>query len=80
MCADQKKRERKKKSMSWIIQWLGSTPKVSALWPLGQEVKGSAVDAGINGADMFWSSSQSDCERGIKLALDFKSDARAARF
>lgn len=63
MCADQKKRERKKetrgkirgknKSMSWIIQWLGCTPKVSALWPLWQEVKGRAVAAGINEADMF---------------------------
>lgn len=39
--------------MSWIIQWLGCTPKVSALWPLWQEVKGRAVAAGINEADMF---------------------------
>lgn len=49
MCADQKKgRQGGKirggnKSMSWIIQWLGCTPKVSVLWPLWQEVKGSAT-------------------------------------
>lgn len=77
MCADQKKKKRdkgknkgKNKSMSWIIQWLGCTPKVSALWPLWQEVKGSAAAAGINGADMFRSGPESEWQR--KLTRDVK--------
>lgn len=78
MCADQKKRrdkgknKGKNKSMSWIIQWPGCTPKVAALWPLWQEVKGSAVAAGINGADMFRSAPQSVCEWQRKLTQDVK--------
>lgn len=48
--------------MSWIIQGMGCTPKVSALWPLWREVKGSAAAAGINGADMFRSGPECVCE------------------
>ena len=69
---DKGKNKGKNKSMSWIIQWLGCTPKVTALWPLWQEVKGSAVAAGINGADMFRSAPQSVCEWQRKLTQDVK--------
>lgn len=69
---DKGKNKGKNKSMSWIIQWLGCTPKVVALWPLWQEVKGSAVAAGINGADMFRSAPEFVSEWRRELTRDVK--------
>lgn len=62
----------KNKSMSWIIQWLGCTPKVSALWPLWQEVKWSAVADGKNEADVFSSLPKTVCKWQWKLRQDVR--------
>lgn len=43
--------EKKQVNVMNYSKGVGCTPEVSALWPLWQEVKGSAIAAGINRAD-----------------------------